>query len=216
MSSLHCAACIHTHTHRAKSPPFGLWCVHTYLRGGKTLCATCVCVCVAAAASRFINRTAAVRSTETCCGGGDRWKESLFLRPVAATSQPTSRPAQPRQPPRAVDGPGPGHGRRWMLSHNAHTHTRTRTDQKPAATRRRATASARASSLPANIRERARVHHEPHDAHARPLPYTLYARERLRARARVSFISRFPPFFFFFYYRTSAPVSVLPVERART
>jgi len=147
------------------------------------------------------------------------------LRPVA-TSQPTSRPAQPRQPPRAVDGPGPGHGRRWMLSHThtlarTHTHytnahTQARVDQKPATTRRRATASARASSLPANIRERARAHHKPHDAHARPLPYTLYARERSRARARVSVFSAFSaelPHRFFSLRKTCDPLVVVKCIR---
>ncbi|KAF0760046.1 Uncharacterized protein FWK35_00019793, partial [Aphis craccivora] len=45
--------------------------------------------------------------------------------------------------------------------------------------------------------------------------HVIRARAIAGARARVVYFA-FPAVFFFFYYRTSAPVSVLPVERART
>lgn len=189
MSSLHHA---HTEQIRRRSV-FG---AGILIRGGETcvqrVCnareciGTCACAraAAAAAAGLLIERRPSGRRRllRRRCRAG--WKESLFLRPVA-TSQPTSRPAQPRQSPRAVDGPGPGHGRRWMLSH---AHTRTHTSARGSETSSDETArnsiGPSRSSLPANIRERARAHHKPHDAHARHPTYTLRARDRSPERAR--------------------------------
>lgn len=127
------------------------------------------------------------------------------MRPVA-TSQPTSRPAQPRQPPRAVDGPGPGHGRRWMLSHT-HTLARTHTHYTHAHTHKHAwirnqqrrDGAQQHRPEPAvcrqtSVSERARTTNR--TTHTRVLSRTRYTRASDRGRARACrFSPRFLPNF---------------------
>lgn len=136
------------------------------------------------------------------------------MRPVA-TSQPTSRPAQPRQPPRAVDGPGPGHGRRWMLSHtltrtHAHTlHTCTHKTRRGSETSNDETArnSIGPSQQSAGKHPRASAR-APQTARRTRASYPVHvirARAIAGARARVGFLRVFR--------RTEAPVSSLRKTR---
>lgn len=138
------------------------------------------------------------------------------MRPVA-TSQPTSRPAQPRQPPRAVDGPGPGHGRRWMLSHthtrtHAHTlHKRTHTSTRGSETSNDETArnsiSPSQQSAGKHPRASARAPQTARRTRASSPVHVIRARAIAGARARVGFLRVFR--------RTSAPV-FLVTKNARS